>query len=252
MKIRVTDLKELLREDLTLSERGLFLTILLLKDNDPKLTLAKVRAKVNFKKARPALIHLHEINLIEWSGYKAAKKAEEEKEINPDAIEAINFMNALYRRNFDPKAASTITNLVQRLKEYSLDDIKKVISNRYLVWKDDPVMNVHLNPGTIFRPSKFTKYLEEAQRTRKGEAIVKAQAINLRNGQEITLKIAETFVDDEVYNLKTHKINNKGEVSGMGKVEKHYGRDIKKTLKIRDKQVEFGGEKEFIYTYQAS
>jgi len=252
MKIRLSELKELLREDLTLSERGLFLTILLLRDNDPKLTLAKVKAKVSFKNARLELIHLHELKYIEWSGYKTAKRLEENKKLNPDVITAIEFMNALYKRNFDYKATSTTTGLLQRLKENSLEDIKKVISNRYLVWKDDPVMNIHLNPTTIFRLSKFTKYLEEAKRTRKGEAIIRADAISLRNGQEITAEIAATFIEDEVYNIKTHKVDSRGKISGIGLVGKRYGKDIKKTLMIRDRQVEYGGEKEFIYTYQAN
>jgi len=252
MKIRLSELRELLREDLTLAERGLFFTILLLKDNDPKLTLAKVKAKVSFKNSRLELIHLHELKYIEWSGYKAAKRLEEDKKLNPDVITAVEFMNALYKRNFDYTATSTTTSLLQRLKENSLEDIKKVISNRYLVWKDDPVMNIHLNPTTIFRLSKFTKYLEEAKRTRKGEAIIRADAISLRNGQEITAEIAATFIEDEVYNIKTHKVDSRGKISGIGLVGRRYGKDIKKTLMIRDRQVEYGGEKEFIYTYQAN
>jgi uncharacterized phage protein (TIGR02220 family) len=252
MKIKVKDLKDLLRDDLTLAERGLLLTILLLKDSDPKLTLAKVKAKVNFKNTRTELIKLHEKNLIEWSGYKAAKKLESDKSVNPDVIEAVSFMNALYKRSFSPTAASTITSLTQRIKEYGLEDVKRVISNRYTVWKDDPVMNVHLNPTTIFRLSKFQKYLEEAKRTQKGSAILQADKTNLKNGQEITLEVAETLLDDEVYSVKIHKVSKKGVVSGIGQDSKDYGKDIRKTLMIRDRQVRFGGDKEFIYIYQAN
>ena len=41
MKININSIKELLSEDLSITKRGLLITAILLREDNPKLTLAK-------------------------------------------------------------------------------------------------------------------------------------------------------------------------------------------------------------------
>ena len=251
MKSKVTSISEILNDDISLIERGILITIILLKDSDPKITLAKCKVKIKFQTVRQQLINLHEMGYIEWSGYKAAIKAEQEKELNVDLINIIDFMNSLYGREFDVRSKSSTTNLLNRMKEHTVEDIKLVISNRYIVWSGDKVMEKHLNPTTIFRPSKFDKYLEEARRTKQGESIVEVYKNNLKDGDEITSKVASVFTDDLMYCITTYRINTKGDQIGSGTVSNESGKSIKSTLKFQDNEIDQGGQKEFTYRYKA-
>ena len=196
------------------------------------------------------LINLHKKGYIEWSGYKSALKSSSEKKQQPQVVEIINFMNDLYGRNFDPNSSSTSTNLINRLKKYSAEDIRLVISNRYVAWKDSPTMEKHLNPTTIFRPSKFEKYLEEAKRTREGERYTSAHRIDLKDGDEITALIADNFSDRDLYYIKVYQTGDRGERRGTGASATRYGKDIKRTLKIQGNEILRGNKREFIYTYK--
>ena len=107
---------------------------------------------------------MHKNKFIEWSGYKKTSQLIKQELITPDVRECIIFFNLLCKRNFDFTSLETTKSLRNRLLDHSVEDIKLVISNRYIAWKDDSTMSPHLNPTTIFRPSKFPKYLEEALR----------------------------------------------------------------------------------------
>ena len=146
MKVLIKDFDQILNLDISVYQRGLIFTALIVRESNSKITLAKFKALVNMREAKLPLIDLHEKGVINWSGYNAAKKSIEKKEINPDVVEAVNFMNNLYKRRFDCKSDSTTQSLKARLKEYDLDTIKGVIANRWERWSDDPVMKSHLNP----------------------------------------------------------------------------------------------------------
>ena len=249
MKILIKSLSELLNEKLTLEERGLFITIVLLKDSDPALTLAKVKAKVPMNKLKVELVNLQNYGFIEWSGYKQALKTLEEITLKPEVVEVIDFMNGLYHQNNQYKSKSHYSMLLERLKEYSVEDIKMVIANRYAVWKDDKVMSSNLRPSTIFRPSKFDKYFEEVQRTKKGERFLQVAKHRLNDGDEITLEISQSFTDSENYSLSIHTLNKEGRSIGIEKTFKS-GKDIKRSLKIQENVISFGGWKEFKYEYK--
>jgi len=83
------------------------------------------------------------------------------------AEEVIGFLNERTRKNFharhpngDPtKALIAVESLLR--KGYSLTNIRQVIANRCLKWRDDPKMEEYLRPGTLFRPSNFNNYLGE-------------------------------------------------------------------------------------------
>jgi uncharacterized phage protein (TIGR02220 family) len=249
MKIILTKLPELLNDKLTLTERGLLITIILLRDADPKLTLAKVKAKVQLPKFKAELINLQNLGFIEWSGYKQAKSSLEDMSIKPQVIEVIDFMNVLYRQNNQYTSKSHYPALLERLKEYTVDEIKMVIANRYSVWKDDAVMKGNLRASTIFRPSKFDKYFEEAQRTKKGERFLEAKKGTLKDGDEITLKISQTLSDVENYFIAIHTLNPIGVRVFTQKTHKS-GADIKRSLKISQNSIEHGEHKEFEYEYK--
>lgn len=249
MKLLISDISKILDEKLTLTQRGILITILLLKDPDSKITLAKLKVKVKMSKIKEDLITLHQDGYIEWSGYKGAIRRATQRS-TPEIREVIIFFNKVCKRGFDFNSESTIKNLRNRLEDHSVEDIKKVISNRYLIWRNDPVMKKHLNPTTIFRPSKFDKYLEEALRTHEGSSIVEAEKIDLKHEDEITYQISQSLVDTEVYEVKEYKINSKGNRIGNGVVQKLYGSALKMKLRIQNNKKKRGDLIEFVYLYQ--
>lgn len=249
MKILIGDLNRLKNDDISVEEAGLMLLIILLKDDNPKIHLAKIKARVNFKNYKQPLIKLHEKKLIKWSGYRNAIKSLEKEKTSPEIHEIIEFMNKLYKRKFNPDIESTVTGLRNRLEEYSIEEIKLVISNRYKEWKDDPVMEKHLNPGTIFRPSKFSKYIEEAKRTRVGESLVNVETLKLKDGQEITFDISKSLINSDTYNLTVWILNN-GKRIGTGRGQTMYGKEIKRQLKLQENKVNNGGERDFQFIFK--
>jgi uncharacterized phage protein (TIGR02220 family) len=251
MKINIKNVKEILNLKINMQRRGILITILLLKDESPKIHLAKCKVSFSMSKTKEDLIWLHENNFIEWSGYNNAKKTLRVLELEPDVIDVIDFMNTLYRRNFSPSTGSTRVNLVNRLKDNSVEDIKKVISNRYSVWKDDLQMSQHLNPGTIFRKSKFDKYLEEVKHTREGESFVNASKLNLEDGEEITMSIAKELIEGDTYNLKMFLTDGEGNKRGSSSKVVRYGRDIKKLINVQDTNEKYNGVREYLYYYNA-
>ena len=249
MKIKINSVKEILDDKISLIERGILITILLLKEDDPKLTLAKVKAKIKLGQVREELINLQDLGIIEWSGYNLAKKSLLRENVTPNIELIIKFMNNLYGTKFNPKSKTVYVNLSNRLNDYSVEEVKLVIANRWKVWKDDAFGQKYLTPYTIFRPSKFDKYFEEANRTRIGESIISAKNINLKNGDEITLSVVGSFIDSEKYNIRTWKLDVEGKRRGNGMVGIRKGKDVKQALKIQNTNIMHGERREFLYTY---
>ena len=123
--------------------------------------------------------------------------------------------------------------LRNRLLDNSVEDVKAVVANRYLEWKDDAVMSKHLNPNTIFRPSKFDKYVEEALRTKVGKRLLVAEQIDLNEGDDITLDMINNILDKDVYSIKTYDLDSNGKRITSGMSSKVYGKDLKKMLKAQ-------------------
>ena len=247
MKLNIKSVKEILNLKINMQRRGILITILLLRDDSSKITLAKCRASFNITKTKEDLIWLHENNFIEWSGFKNAKKSIDDEKVEPDVIEIIDFMNNLYKRKFGHKTYRKKT--LSLLKENSVDDIKKVISNRYVSWKDSTMMSKHLQPSTIFKPSHFIKYLDEANHTREGEAFVNASKIDLKDGDAITISIANELIESDTYNLKMFSTDGKGGKRGVAKNIVRYGKDIKKLIHVQDTNERHNGVREYLYFY---
>lgn len=233
MKITIKKIPDILNDNLSLIERGILITIILVRDSKPSYTLAKAKKEINFSKHKQELISLHEKGYISWSSYDAAKKSLEKKEIKPQIIEILDFMNSLYQRDFGV-VETRITLLEALLKKYSVEDIKKVVANRYSVWKEDETMKRYLNPETVFRMSKFVKYFDEVRFTKEGESYLNAIKIDLKEGDEITYSIAQSFTDSETYSFKAYDLDSQEKRVGIGVKETRYGKDIKGLLKRRD------------------
>lgn len=244
MKVNVKNLVDILDDRISLVGRGILITILLLKEKDPKLTLAKTKTKISFLKNKEELITLHKLGFITWSGYESAVESLKRKEINPQIVDILTFMGDLYRRRISPTEERNKL-LSSLLEKYSVEEIKKVVSNRYVVWKDEPVMCKHLVPETIFRSSKFIKYLEEANYTKEGESFLTVSNVNLKEGDEITYQIASFFSDNDTYTFYSYEIDKEGKRTTKGRKLTRNGKDIKSLLKIRDQQQ----YKDFILTY---
>ena len=79
----------------------------------------------------------------------------------------IDYLNERTQSHFSPKTAETRKSINARLKEgYTVDDFKKVIDAKVKDWGDNPEMREYLRPQTLFRPSNFESYLNEANRPR--------------------------------------------------------------------------------------
>ena len=250
MQLKVSQLKSLLEKKLTVSQMGLIFIIMLVKESDPKMTLAKFKTKVKMKDVKEDLVLLHEQNILSWSGYKAAKKSIEKEKVTPEIIDIIKFMNNLYNRGFDPSSGNTVTSLSNRLLKYSVDDVKKVISNRYLVWKDDKVMSKHLNPTVIFRAKNFEKYFDEAKDSKIGESIMTAERISLQDNQILNTELVRDFNDKSIYSIRTYNLNQHGSRIGAGRNSRVYGLSLKKLIKKEHNKINRGEAAEFEYVYK--
>ena len=250
MRVNIKNIKEVLDERLSMTQRGILITIVLMKDATPKLTLAKCKASLNFTKYKEDLVHLNDKGLISWSGVSKAKKSIENLEVEKDVVEVIDFMNNLYRRKFSHKTYRSI--VLRVLKDYSIEDIKKVISNRYVVWKDEIKMKPFLQPSTLFRIKNFVKYLDEANHTREGESFINISKLKINHNTEIVTSLAQSLIDTDTYNLFLFKTDGEGNVRGSHNKIVRYGRDIKRLIRVEDTNEKFNGVREYRYFYNAN
>ena len=77
----------------------------------------------------------------------------------------IDYLNQKTNSNFKAKTEATKKSIIARLKEgYTVEDFFRVIDAKVKDWSDDPEMREYLRPQTLFRPSNFEAYLNEANR----------------------------------------------------------------------------------------
>jgi uncharacterized phage protein (TIGR02220 family) len=236
---RINKLEDMLSDNISVCQRGLLVTILLVRESNPKMTWAKFKAIVNVKEHREDLVDLYEKNYIEWSGYKDSKKHLETVRDTSREQGIITFMNGVYGRNFSTKTSKTMSLLSSLLGKYSEEDIKLVISNRYLEWKDEPMMSKHLNPSTVFRLANFEKYLEEAIHTRVGESIVAVKQIGLNVGDFIGEEHLDSLQPKHAYKVTVYKDDNYLNKQVM------YGKDLRQAIRKSLKR----GQENLTYKY---
>lgn len=75
------------------------------------------------------------------------------------AKEVIDYLNEVSGKHF--KHAETNYRVIEpRLNEYSMDDLKKVIRNKFNQWYKTPYFK-YIQPKTLFRASNFEGYVNE-------------------------------------------------------------------------------------------
>jgi phage replication O-like protein O len=85
----------------------------------------------------------------------------------------IEYFNSMTGSNFKHENDATRAQIRARFKTgFTEQDFKDVIKIKTDQWLGNPRMLPYLRPGTLFRPSKFESYLQEAQRSGK---IVKSE-----------------------------------------------------------------------------
>lgn len=252
IELNISKISELLSKDFSMIDRGVLISLILSKDKDPQLHWAKFKAKsVVNNETKNSLMKLHKQSFIKWSGYKEAVTKSEDDTYKTSVKEVLSFMNELcgskHRNN-----KSTTEGLTARLKEYSIDEVKLVVSNRYEMWKDDPVMNQHLTPQTIFRPSNFPKYLAHAEQTGIGEGKVDASKVDLKEGDILTTGNTITLSDRDTYSVRICRVGLDGTHSTVGSnVEVMYGKNIKRALRLMENKKKNGFTSDICYVYSS-
>ena len=81
------------------------------------------------------------------------------EEITTPEKEILTLLNDLAGKKFKP-IKSNLTPISARLKDgYTVQELKEIVQVKTLDWKNNEVMNQHLCPTTLFRPSNTDKYL---------------------------------------------------------------------------------------------
>jgi len=125
------------------------------------------------------------ITVLNWSSYQDgeqqieqqmnSKRTADEQQVNTkqeckngkkeninqyrDAAEVIDYLNQKTGKNFSSKTKPTIEAIKARLSEgWTVEDFKKAIDNQVAEWTGTEYAK-YLTPDTLFRPSKFEKYV---------------------------------------------------------------------------------------------
>lgn len=70
-----------------------------------------------------------------------------------------------------------------RLEDHPVEDLISVVELKCWEWKDNPEMKKHLNPETLFRPTKFPKYLEQVRLAKQNPEKFKNEQRNFQYGK---------------------------------------------------------------------
>ncbi len=90
-------------------------------------------------------------------------KNKENNILSSEIEEIISYLNEKAGKNYNPKSKAANEHLQARLKEgYTVEECKRVIDVKCSAWLNDSKMNVFLRPKTLFAPSHFEDYLNEA------------------------------------------------------------------------------------------
>lgn len=248
MKLLIKSPQDILNQDLTFKERGILTTILLVREKgNPKMTLAKFKASVKIRDIKEDLVSLHDRGYIFWSGYKTAKNSIKAKEDNPKVVEIVDYFNKLKGGRILYKTYSS--EIIRLLKDYTVDDIKAVISNRCKKAEDDKFWIQYFNLKTITRKTNFANYLDEYLTSNVGKSLMTIDKLNLKNGQEITLEIAKKLSKDDLYNINIFSCSPEGVCRGAGRSTQRKGSDLLSLITKEDRKKKRGCQ-EFIYKYK--
>jgi uncharacterized phage protein (TIGR02220 family) len=92
-----------------------------------------------------------------------ANKNNNENQNDNDIITIISFLNEQSTSDFQISTATNRSLISARLKDYSVEDIKAVISLKCKEWKGKE-FEKYLRPSTLFNATKFESYYNEANK----------------------------------------------------------------------------------------
>ena len=106
---------------------------------------------------------MHAKGLDEWTIKEILDKLPTKVTTHPDAIEVLDYLNKMAKKRFSARR-SNLNFINVRLQEgITAQQLKQVIELKVFQWANDYQMKNHLNPETLFRPSKIEKYLQEVE-----------------------------------------------------------------------------------------
>ena len=87
-----------------------------------------------------------------------------EKDIMSASVEeVISYLNEKAGKKYSPDSKATCEHIKARLDEgHTVEECKRVIDVKCAAWLNDSKMNAFLRPKTLFAPSHFEDYLNEA------------------------------------------------------------------------------------------
>lgn len=94
-----------------------------------------------------------------------AKPKPPPKSDHPFVIQAIEIFNSVTGQEREvPTKDRTLERYILRVFNdgHSLDDVETVIRSKHAEWRNDQKMRKFIKPMTLFRPSKFDEYLQDA------------------------------------------------------------------------------------------
>lgn len=99
--------------------------------------------------------------------------------------EVVEYLNAKTGKTYRASTKGTQSAIkARRADGYTLDDFKAVIANRVSKWANDSKMSEYLAPSTLFRPSNFEKYLQDAQEHQRA-AVVPSKPLERVTDEEL-------------------------------------------------------------------
>ena len=121
----------------------------------PNLDTSKSRAKAGQKKSKQ-----NQTEIKTESNTKPSPL--EDKDKDKEYIkEIVNNLNLILGSKYKASTESTSSSIRARLSEgYTVDDFKKVHKVKFEEWNNTD-MSKHLNPGTLYRPGNFEKYVNQ-------------------------------------------------------------------------------------------
>lgn len=120
-----------------------------------------------------------------------ARKLQGKSGLHPDAIEVLNFLNQVAGKRYSARKTN-LQHISARLHEgFTIQQLKQIVEIKTYQWKKEITMSSHLNPETLFRPSKIEKYLQEVEEVLKNPQKFKQHVE--RNHQEEQKQSARHF-----------------------------------------------------------
>ena len=109
-------------------------------------------------------ISLNSNSLSEEDRGVGEEETEQEKKRKKDIEEIVRYLNEVCGTRYSASTNEIKKRINARMNEgYSVDDFKAVVSAKAKQWLNDKNMKMYLRPSTLFAPSHFHEYLNEAR-----------------------------------------------------------------------------------------